>query len=439
HPLDHSRDLSEVMGRIFDSGDACDFLIVVRSSDEDVSQTVCAHKMILSPFQPFNVSEGSESITISISRPCLQHFTTFVRYLYTRKVNTSSSSVQCLHWMASRFGAKQLMEDTGRLFVEVMPQDPSFQTQLSLYDYATEMGDLLMQENCVRYLAWNYQNLTTSPAWTRLSVQLLQTLLQRADLVVPDEYFVLQSVETWIRETGKSTSLETQAQLLSHVRFPMISAERLFHLETVSPLYSAHQGLYKEKMLKALQFNLLLFNQIQASPAFHKEDPDYQTRIYTAKPWSVVIHPSDKVQEQVVFRGNGRVSTLGYYSHTIAASMVTPVHNSLIFQKDKLRWEASLLRRHQDCSHAGLSCPSLPMARLKTQSAVSTPQVVFQNRLLLMCRGSYVCQVQDFKNAVSPLTMDGVYKVAYPCPGDQYTFQYVVRPQFPTQNTTTRI
>lgn len=68
------------MGRIFDSGDACDFLIVVRSSDEDVSQTVCAHKMILSPFQPFNVSEGSESVTISISRPCLQHFTTFVRY-----------------------------------------------------------------------------------------------------------------------------------------------------------------------------------------------------------------------------------------------------------------------------------------------------------------------------------------------------------------------
>lgn len=84
HSLDHSSDLSEAMGRIFDSGSACDFLIVVISSNEDasemVSQTVCAHKMILSPFQRFNISEGSESITINIRRPCLQHFTTFIRY-----------------------------------------------------------------------------------------------------------------------------------------------------------------------------------------------------------------------------------------------------------------------------------------------------------------------------------------------------------------------
>lgn len=84
YSLDHSSDLSEVMGRIFDSGNACDFLIVVKGWNEDasemVSQTVCAHKMILSPFQPFNVSEGSERITINVRHPCLQHFTTFIRY-----------------------------------------------------------------------------------------------------------------------------------------------------------------------------------------------------------------------------------------------------------------------------------------------------------------------------------------------------------------------
>lgn len=84
HSLDHSSGLSEAMGRIFDGGDACDFLIVVQSWNEEGSwmenQTVCAHKMILSPFQPFNVSQGTDSITISVSWPCLQHFTTFIRY-----------------------------------------------------------------------------------------------------------------------------------------------------------------------------------------------------------------------------------------------------------------------------------------------------------------------------------------------------------------------
>lgn len=71
------------MGRIFDSADACDFLIVAQSttgdSSEMVTQTICAHKVILSPFRPFNVSKGAESITVSIGRPCLQHFTTFIR------------------------------------------------------------------------------------------------------------------------------------------------------------------------------------------------------------------------------------------------------------------------------------------------------------------------------------------------------------------------
>lgn len=82
HPLDHSSGLSKAMGQIFDNGDACDIVILVHSSNGNASEmdTICAHKMILSPFQAFNVSEESKIITINISRPCLEHFHTFIRY-----------------------------------------------------------------------------------------------------------------------------------------------------------------------------------------------------------------------------------------------------------------------------------------------------------------------------------------------------------------------
>lgn len=360
------------------------------------------------------------------------------RYLYTREVNITTSSVRCIHWMASHFGAKQLMEDVGPLFSKFLPEDPSFKVHVSLYDYAIETGDLLLQENCLRYLAWNYHNLTTSPAWTRLSVQLLESLLLRADLVAPDEYFVLQSVESWIREQDNSTTLETQAKLLSHVRFPMIPAERLHDLES-TPLYSAHKGLYQEKMLKALQFNVLLFSKIQASPAFNKEDADYQSRIYTGGPWSTVLDPS-KGQQSVYLPSNSRRNPHGRYSQlhpsltsygiTSAVSLETPVHNSLIFQKDKVRWRANIFQTLHECINEGLVCDSLPMARLKAQRSVAQDKVSFRNQLLLMCRGSYVAQVQDFKNDVSPVKVNGTYVVSYPCPGDQYTFQFVVRPQY---------
>lgn len=341
--------------------------------------------------------------------------------------------------MASHFGVKQLMEDAGRLFSKVLPEDPSFKVQLSLYDYATETGDLLLQENCLRYLAWNYHNLTTSQAWTRLSVQLLQSLLLRADLVAPDEYFVLRSVESWITEQGNSTTPETQAKLLSHVRFPMIPAERLHDLESSSPLCSAHKSLYQEKMLKALQFNVLLFSKIQASPAFNKEDADYQSRIYTGGPWSTVLDPR-KGQQPVYLpppsrrnsfeRYSPSLTSYGGSSYTLAASLETPVHNSLIFQNNRVQWRANILQRQQECSNTGLVCDSLPMARLRAQRTVSQHGVSFRNQLLLMCRGSYVAQVQDFKNDMSLVKVNGTYVVSYPCPGDQYTFQFVVRPQY---------
>ncbi|KAF7667955.1 hypothetical protein LDENG_00038560 [Lucifuga dentata] len=244
HSLDHGLLLSEDLGQIFDSGDGCDFQILVQSptgnrlEDETMEMaltTICAHKIILSQFPFFtremNVSRGISNMSIQVSQSCQPHVTSFIRYLYTRKMDVTLSSARCLHWIASEFGVKQLMEDIGRLFVKLLPEDVSFHTQVSLYEYAVETRDLVLQENCIQYLAWNYQNLSGSPAWGHISAELLRALLLCSDLVVPDESFVLQSVETWITKKGILTSLEDQAELLSLIRFPVISAEKLYGLE----------------------------------------------------------------------------------------------------------------------------------------------------------------------------------------------------------------
>lgn len=370
------------------------------------------------------------------------------RYIYTRKMDVTFSSVQCLHWMASQFGIEQLMEDTGRLFSKILPEDTLFHTQVSLYEYAIETGDLVLQENCLQYLAWNYQNLTRSPAWTNLTVELLRALLARSDLVVPNEYFLLQTVQTWITAKGSSTSSKTQVGLLSLIRFPMIPAEKLYELESNTSLYSAHENMYRENMLKAFQFNVLLFNNLPSNPKFNKEDDDYQPRIYTAEPWSIAIAsstttPSDPVRTHYpTFNSRNRYN-YGYdrqYSFyptvrpngpTLTQSFSTPVHNSLIFKNNKIRWEANVFMHQRECSNQGLKCDSLPLARLATQGHTSQQsKVLFRNRLLLMCQGKYICHVQDFKVNLAHITANGTHVVAYPCPGDQYTYHFVVRPQY---------
>uniref|UniRef100_A0A3B4YJL6 Galectin 3 binding protein n=1 Tax=Seriola lalandi dorsalis TaxID=1841481 RepID=A0A3B4YJL6_SERLL len=418
HTLDHSFSLSNDLGQIFDSGNGCDFLISVKSATgnrledgnmEMEETTICVHKMILLNFPLFNALEGISNISVNIRESCQPYVTPFIRYLYTHKIDVTFSSVQCLHWMASKFGVKQLMEDTGRLLSKVLPEDASFFTQVSIYKYAEETGDMVLQENCIQYLAWNFESLTKSPVWADLSVEIIGALLTRSDLVVPDEYFLLQTVESWITKKSEFVSLETQVYLLNRIRFPMIPVEKLYEIESNSTVYSTNKKMYQENMLKAYQFNVLLFSNLLSNPKFNRDD-DYLPRIYTAKPWSTVIGPPTSPEPT-------------------RTSFHTPVHNSLIFKDNKINWEANVFKSNYECSNRGVRCISLPMARLVPQSHLSQSNVLFRNRLLLLCQGRYICQVQDFKDNLVHIASNNTL-LAYPCPDDQYDYHFVVRPEY---------
>lgn len=445
HSLDHSIGLSDFLGQIFDDGNDCDFLIIVQSptgnkqedgTPEIRQKTICAHKMILSQIPLFNASVGISTITVNLSLTCQPHFTSFIRYIYTRKMDVTLSSALCLHQMASNFGLKQLMEDIGRLFSKILPEDSTFHNQVSFYKYAVETRDLVLEENCVQYMAWNYQNLTRSPAWSGLSVGLLRALLTRSDLVAPDEYFVLQSVERWISEKGNSTDLETQADLLGRIRFPMIPAEKLYVIESSSPLYSTHKTMYCDNMLKAFQFNVLLFSNL-TKQKFGKENINYRPRIYTAEPWSIILEPSSSQTQFTQFnsrqRYNNNYNNYGYnpsYSQTRSKSFTTPFHNSLIFKDTVMTWQANIFMNRQECSNYGVRCESFPVARLTPQSYISKSNILFRNRVLLVCQGQYVCQIQDFKNNMASVSANATQVLPYPCPNDQFTYQIVVTPEY---------
>ncbi|XP_061567107.1 galectin-3-binding protein A-like [Cololabis saira] len=452
--LDHRISLSDDLGRIFDSGTGCDFVMVLQSptgtsqddgTPEKVETTICAHKIILSLFPLFRSSEGLTNITVDIGSHCQPHFSSFIRYLYTRKIDVTSSNALCLHQLASKFEVKQLMEDIGRLFSVILPDDTSFYTQVSLYQYAVETNDLILEENCIQYLAWNYQNLSSSALWTDLSVELLESLLRRSDLVVPDEYFVFQSLETWMTEKANLTSLKTMGNLLNYIRFPMIPAEKLCELESSSPLFKSDKNAYLNHVLKALKFNILLFSNL-TNPKSGRESDEYKPRIYIAEPWSTVIdmsrttsRSSSSQQRQMRYNGNRQAYynngyNYGYYPTTAPDTthrFKTPLHYSLMFQGSTTSWEANVFKSQTDCSRKGLRCESFPVTSLDRLNSFSQPSnVLFRNRLLVMCQNKYVCQVQGFKGNLAYVSTNDTQALSCPCPDDQYTYMFVVRPEY---------
>ncbi|CAL9693280.1 unnamed protein product [Knipowitschia caucasica] len=436
YPLDHSINLSDELGEVFSDERFCDLSITAQSSLQDQedttlhdSTTLCAHKVVLSQVHAFNITQETQNITVQIASNCLPHFSSFIRYLYTRKMEVSFSSVQCLHWLASQFGVEQLMRDTGLLFNQIIPDDSSFETQVSIYEYALETKDLQLQEMCIRYLVWNFENFTMSPLWTRISEDLLSGLLHRSDLVVQDELFVLQAVENWI-SSNDNTSLDKQAKLLSLVRFPMIPAEQLTDSQMTlkSLLYSTHKDVFNDCMLKALQFNVQLLTNIISRGNMSIEDVFYQPRIYTSALWALSF---DKLNQ-------GRIRSQAYgdynynynYNDGRTKAFNVPYHSSTIFKDREVSWSADIFVNQYECSNRGIRCQSLPMARFLSHNSNQFPGVVFRNRLLLMCENRYICEVQDFKDNNAFIPNNGSQSLTYPCPNDQYKFIFVARPEY---------
>lgn len=418
--LDHRVVLSDEMDELFNSGVFCDLSITAQSSSTDDqpgtlqttdTTTVCAHKAILSHVDAFGITEDTRNITVHIVQRCIPHFSSFIRYLYTRKIEVTFSSVQCLHWLSSTFGVEHLKRDTSLLFNQILPDDSSFETPVSVHEYAVDTNDFVLQEICVQYMAWNFQNFCQSPSWTHISVDLLSSLLVRSDLVLQEELFVLKAVESWILN-NVNISLDIQAKVLSLVRFPMIPAEKLtMTYMSNSSLYSTHKAVFDDNMLKALQFNVQLFTHLKSKKKMSLDDVYYQPRIYTM--WSISFGPYS--------------SYLRYESQS--KSIYVPYHRSLIFQDRKVNWVADLFSSQYQCNNRGVRCPSLPMARLIGYESNSQPGVVFQNRLLLMCEGRYISQVQDFKNNVVSLAKNVTQLMTYPCRHDEHKLIFVVRPE----------
>ena len=97
--------------------------------------------------------------------------------------------------MASNWGLTELEYEAANIFRQLLPEDPTFQSQNSFCQYAAHQSDKMLQEACLCYLAWNCEALIQSPVWTSLPFDLLKALLSRSDLVVQNETVILHGLE----------------------------------------------------------------------------------------------------------------------------------------------------------------------------------------------------------------------------------------------------
>lgn len=428
HTLDLSGELPDALEQIFDSQRGCDLSIRVKVKDrEDFG--LCVHRLILSvnPEAQVLCEEPGSKVTMEVDAECLPVVTDFIRYLYSRRIDVSLSSVKCLHKLASAYGAKQLQSYCAHLFAIVLPQDPSFQTPLDLYAYALATRDPALEELCVQYLAWNFEALTAAEAWTSVPVALLQVLLSRSELAVPSELALLTAVDVWSWEGGASH--REMESLLDEVRFPMMLPNDLFQLQFNLSLYQSHQALFQRKTLQALEFHTVPFRLLAQTRGLNLTEDAYKPRLYTSPTWSASVTPRSRAFSQ-------------YYWSNPYQSFQTPQHPSFLFQSSHISWTLVHLSTVQSCWNYGFSCTSdeLPLLGL-TKSDYSDPTIGYENKALVLCEGSFVADVIDFEGpkAMIPSALDtNSSKIAsfFPCPAGSFSsFRAVIRPFYLTNSS----
>ncbi|KAL7397816.1 hypothetical protein ABVT39_028322 [Epinephelus coioides] len=419
YDVDHNTSLSHQLGKLFDSGDDCDLNITVVAGN-NILETICAHRVILSLNSFLKTSQPDlSSLSINTTRDCSQYANSFVRYFYTRKIKFTPSSAYCILKMASDWGLTEVQNEAANIFRLFLPEDPTFQNQSSFYEFAVHTRDEALQEVCLRYLAWNCEELIFSSAWTNLPLGLIKALLSRSDLVVRNETVILNGLERWAAAQGNTTIPEI---LLKLIRFPLIPARDLYTLDG---------SQYQASKLQGFQFNALPFATLLND--LREERHVYTSRIYTGKPWSFTL----SYHIIKAYKDFGFYVLDGQNISSLTSDFQTPVHHSAYFALHNMRWKTSVYISDADCSSEGVSCPTLPAVSLKVEERSSDlpsemGHIRYSNRLVVMCDGRYVFYVHEF-NATDGDNLVFVPRGAeqvYPCHSNLFSYQVVVCPYY---------
>ncbi|CAH2291680.1 galectin-3-binding [Pelobates cultripes] len=407
YTLDNSCGIGDTLRVLFESQKNCDHFITVVGKDGLVaSKEICAHRLILSlnPEAIFLLGGEGNKFTLTIQDECIPQAKIFIRYFYTQKIKVALSSLKCIHQMASTYKVNSLKEYTAQFFSILMSEDPSFKKQLELLNYAESNSDAKLRDLCLRYFAWNFESFSQSKAWNNLVFSQFQSLLSRSDLIIKNEWAVLETVENWV--TTNQVEGDLLKELVETVRFPMMSPEELLQVQVNISMYEKNKIIFQDKIIQALMFHAVSYQVLNSYVDLSKDV--YIPRIYTSTTWSSTIYANQ------------------YYGYN-NQYFNTPRHFSALLTSQLTQWNVVYASNIQTCYNYGIPCTSdsLPLFRVTTGNIY--PYIVYQNVLLVKCGGTTVTGMEVFKNdmASDPATSNGTN---FPCTSGSNTYSAVIRP-----------
>uniref|UniRef100_A0A915LFQ0 BTB domain-containing protein n=2 Tax=Meloidogyne TaxID=189290 RepID=A0A915LFQ0_MELJA len=196
---------------------------------------------------------------------CQAVFGQFLRFQYCNHVVLNSENALPILILADKYNVTCLKKICIEFAIKYVLPDMKLKELFHFwFNYSTKAFHQSLIKVCIEILAKEFKQLMTSAEWEREWLDLdrdqLVEFLRSNELVVPNEYFVWESVLKWLNapahpERRGNTCAPLLAQILPYIRFPFMTAEQLYAIEVEEPLIvKLHEKLFRPYTHLAFKF-----------------------------------------------------------------------------------------------------------------------------------------------------------------------------------------
>lgn len=220
-----------------------------------------------------------EEVELSESAECQAVFELFLKYLYTAEISISISTAVGILCLADKYNVESLKSLCTQYMI-TNSRSPKVRNALTWYPWAKALHLEQLIEQCTKTIAWNCQDIITSPEWLNMDLEFLTDMLQSSELVVQNEFVLLEAVTRWLMHEPHIQNLEDNStKLIGLIRFPLLHAHQLYFVEQ-SDIASRSEcrELLQNLLSQAYRFRALCPYQHQLGVSFG--EPYYLPRDY---------------------------------------------------------------------------------------------------------------------------------------------------------------
>ncbi|XP_053727748.1 BTB/POZ domain-containing protein 17 isoform X1 [Synchiropus splendidus] len=255
--ISHSLMLVQRLEALLLQGNSSDVSLRVETPNTDDVKVIAAHSLVLSlhspVFEEMLLLRNSSTLILKESSECAAVFDKFLRYLYCGELSVRLEQAIPLHKLATKYQVVGLQQGITQYMTLNLARDSPSGHVAGWYEYAVQVGDVILKENCLQYLAWNLTSVLQSGEWATISSQLLMSLMQRSDLVLQSEMELFAALEAWIVQNDPDGL--TAENALRAVRYAMMPPRELFRLQTQSSILARYQESVRDLLYMSYQFH----------------------------------------------------------------------------------------------------------------------------------------------------------------------------------------